>query len=363
MKNLNNLKTKDFPKILAFVSVFLILVISFFYLLAEGQKEKVINERLKKRFLTISRSGAMTIEEYFFERKVNLLALASDFSQREIKEEEAREKFKILASSLKDKPFNAVFWVNKEGKITWLLNVKGTREGEGIDVSDREHFLWAKDPKNFGKVFIGKPVIARGGIQKGNYLVAMVSPIYRQGKFNGVICLSFPLDSLIRRYLLPLGLESGTDVRIVREDGEIIAALERELIGKNIYQEMEKLNFPKKEGFIKEIKEIIKNKKEGAFIHYSPFKNEEAVISFVPIKVNGYSWMLWLCAPYKEAVFSYRPLTKNAILGIILGFIIFIFLMIIFVFGVRIAQRDGFIDGFRDGRNGICKVCKRKLKG
>lgn len=79
------------------------------------------------------------------------------------------------------------------------------------------------------------------------------------------------------------------------------------------------------------------------------------------MKVHHFPWILaailvvWLTA----AIFLYwqNAVTLGSLALWILGMVIIGFL---FIYGIRLAQKNGFIDGFRNGRNGIKKI-KKKL--
>ena len=78
------------------------------------------------------------------------------------------------------------------------------------------------------------------------------------------------------------------------------------------------------------------------------------------MKVQHFPWILavvlvvWLTA----GIFLYwqNAINLGSLTLWILGMVMIGFL---FVYGIRIAQKDGFINGFRNGRNGFKKIKKK----
>ena len=82
-------------------------------------------------------------------------------------------------------------------------------------------------------------------------------------------------------------------------------------------------------------------------------KKKSSLNSF---KVNSFRWLLILIllVSLGIGIFLYW---QNSISWLVLVFwsLILVVIGLLFALGIRIAQRNGFIDGFKNGRNGVKK--------
>ena len=83
-------------------------------------------------------------------------------------------------------------------------------------------------------------------------------------------------------------------------------------------------------------------------------------ISINNLKTRHFPWMLAvvLVIFLTAGVLFYwqNAVSLEALVVWVLGLVV---IGLVFIFGERVAQRDGFVNGFRNGRNGVKKVEKK----
>lgn len=359
----NNLKTQHFPRILAVVLLFFLAGWILIYWLVTEKAERAMVERVKAQELTLARAGALTIDQLFRERKTNLLFLAELEAVQAGREKEGRETMRKLVDYLEGEILASVVRVDKEGRFQWTDNPQHERVREGVDIADRDYFLWAKEQKEPGEIFISQPMIARDGAREGEWIVVMTTPVFYQGKFNGLVFISFPLEDLTEKYVAPLVTALGIQSLVVTQEGAVVASTMSEAIGENVLAYPQQGEWEGKEEYLAMAREALEGK-EGTLIHnyylFTPHqKLIKAVTAYTPIEIDNQLWSLWITAPYQEAMRFALPVRIIQNQGLVFGLVGLVVLVLTFVFGVRVAQRDAFLDGFKNGRDGIKKRGKK----
>jgi len=318
--SINNLKTRHFPWL---VSAFLVLFLTaglLLYWFAGESTGKRMAERVKLEKLTLARSGAFSIESFFKEREKDLVLLSEIEAVKSLKEKEARERIGILIEELKGEPVAGVGRVDKEGVLRWVVNKEDKREGEDVSVADRDYFVWAKKQTEPGKIFVSKPIKSRAGVSGGGYILVLATPVFYQREFNGLILFSLSLVELTERFVAPLTFSGAVHSLIAAEDGLVVAASIPNSIGENIADCLDE---------------------------------EEIIAAYAPIKIGDQVWSLRVLVPYREAVKLTMPFKINQTRGLVFALVGVLILVLTFILGVRVAQRDGFVDGFKNGRDGV----------
>lgn len=340
---ISNLRLRHFRLTLAIVLVaFSISGILLFWQVA-GRAEKATVERVKAQELTLARSGALAVSELFRERKANLLLLAEVEAIKAKREKEGRQAIRDLVDRLEGQILASIVRVDKEGKSLWSDNPQHQKVREGVDLADRDYFLWAKEQKESGEVFVSQPVISRGGMREGEWIVVMAAPVFYQERFDGLVFISFSLEDLTEKYVIPLAFSPKVQSLIIGKDGIVVASTVPEVRGQNLLGRIQ-----------------IEEGKEGSLVHFSPFNEEERVISaYAPIKIGEQVWSLWIFVPYEEAMRFISPFRLNQIGGIVFVAVLILTLILVFIFGVRIAHKDAFLDGYARAKDDFDKKKKK----
>lgn len=321
------------------------------------QSEAVISERLVAQEMTLVRSGALAIADFFDYKEPELLLLAVNPAVQAGEEREGRRVMELWAKNLYEQRGILVdaVRVDKDGIGLWTVNAEENREGEGVSLADRNYFLWAKEQKDL-EVFVSEPLFARGGVLKGEWAVVMAAPVFYQGSFNGVVILGLPIGKLTEKYVTPLLFSDQAQVNLFDENGAIVTSSEAGMTGINIFEYVQDKEWPGKEEFLATVKDALAGNAGGAVYNlYSQTLAGESMrkaVAYAPVEIDGQTWSLMVTVPYQGVSGIMSPFEKNWALWAVFSLICLPALILMIVFGVRVAQRDGFHDGFLDGRDG-----------
>ncbi|MBV8659750.1 MAG: hypothetical protein JO142_18170 [Burkholderiales bacterium] len=118
-------------------------------------------------------------------------------------------------SNIQDLTFQVAI-IDREGFLAFSNLAASTGR---VDLSSREHFLVHKNAPGADALFISKPV---KGKVSGLWSIQFTRPIFRDGKFDGVIVVSVNPD-VFGRFADKLHLGEHGALAIVRDTGEIMA--------------------------------------------------------------------------------------------------------------------------------------------
>ncbi len=107
---------------------------------------------------------------------------------------------------------------DERGILQLNSNIAGTRT-QGVVLSDRDYFLWAKSEAKVGEYFIGEPVISRLGVSEGRFIVPVASPVYQNDVFKGVLVAAVDLEYLTKNHLELLKVSDSTDIFVINQQG------------------------------------------------------------------------------------------------------------------------------------------------
>lgn len=353
MIKLRNLKIGYFYWMTAVVAVAgLVAAIALFWI-NEKEGEKQMVERLKSRELVVARAGAMSISDFLESRKEKLLLLSMVESIQAQEEERGREVIRQFIDETKDKPLSGIARVDKEGKIVWSENADRIKVEENVDISDRSYFLWTQKQGKKGEVFISEPMAARSGIYKGKLVVVMATPVFYQDQFNGLVFIAFPVEALTERYVLPLTILSRFESMIIASDETILASSKVEMVGKKVSSYLDSLSQTEREIYRLSLSQALEDK-EGNLVRFSlketDGRRDKLITAYSPVKLQGQTWSLWVSTPYEEAATLFFPLRQNLKNLLLFGFSGLVILTFLFIWEIRAAQRDGFLEGFAQGK-------------
>lgn len=349
--NISKFRIRNFLTfLLLFVFVFSGITI-FIYWMSEKRGEAVWADRVKNRALIVARAGAMSISSFLSHRGDKLLIMADVPAIQEEWEEEGRAYLQKMVDQLQDYPLTSIVRVNKEGIVIWSENKYHQSAEEFINVSDRNYFLWAKTQGKPGEIYLGEPIIARTGPSKGEEIIVMATPIFNKGVFNGLLFISAPLDELTTKFVAPL-LESSPDARvmIIAGNGNTIASTDQDYLGKDVNS-----LFERDEGRMLETFGEKEGVAVGRFFQNPDDSWTKDIVGYAPILRKGGNWSLWVVLPYSDALDLFWPTKINIMTLYLLIFAGGLIVCTAFVLGLRVAQTEGFFDGYFRGKKETAK--------
>lgn len=125
---------------------------------------------------------------------------------------------KVIQNSqenMKDLTFQVAV-IDKDGLLAFSNLAKPT---DRTDLSQREHFTVHSQAPESDKLFISKPL---KGKVSGKWSIQFTRPIFKNGRFNGVLVVSISPD-LFDDFAQTIGVSQSGSVGLIRETGEIMA--------------------------------------------------------------------------------------------------------------------------------------------
>jgi hypothetical protein len=337
-----------------FLGVILVILTTIGVLLfwnASKNAEQVLAERAKLREFVLARAGAASIREFFMTKKTRVLMLASMKEIKILDKEKGPEIVKKFIYDIQDQPISAIGVVDKQGKLVWSENPQKQKVEVGLDLSDRAYFQWAKNQIEGGNVYISQPIISRTGSSKGHWIITMATPLFNNNQFNGAVYISTSIDDLIEKFVTPLTISPQSVSTIITGEGMIIGSTIAGSIGLNLLKDnLDLVTGLEKDQDGSGMMELI----------YPKNKPTKSIIGYASIKIDEKPWFLLVSIPYKEIKDQLNPSLAIQNQGLALLFIGLIAIILFYVITVRIAERQGFRDGYSNGYDGFKKSENRK---
>jgi len=309
----------------SFVSVFIAVII---YINSINRSEVVFKREMLNRQVVSVRSAAKVIEEFFKAQEQKIAFIASI---PEIKNPDDPNIANILTDAQKSLP------IPISDIVRFDANGDSVARGSGItqvdNVSDREYFLWAKDPKNKGSIFYSNPLIARGGSEKGKLAMAIVTPVYSGNKFTGVLLMTVSFDNFGQLFITDLKITNGSRSFVVNlQDGSFIFPAIN--------------SWKDSADFSKNLSSMAKEQ-EGVGI----FLNNLIAYHIISLGDGSQFWSLVMVISENETLSLFKSVNLNFINFLILVIVIILTLLAILILAIRFGQRNSYLRGFVDGQN------------
>jgi len=317
----------------------MILFAGVIYLFLNKAAADNLVEQMLHREQVAARSGSIALKVFVssFGNQV------SSFSNRiDILSQIEQKDLEMFVKSWKNTSVSGAVVVDGSGVVKYGFDRQGPT-GKGIDLSDRQYFMWAKTAKG-GDVLIGSPVQSKIGFASGRYVVPVASPIIRGGKFSGVFVSSFLLDEITSYYLDSLKITNNTRVYLFDQNGVIFSGPAKELVGINYFDYLTKSGIVGSDLLVQKLKNAFLSDDEFKLDIALPDENKNGVltrflIAASPIVVGNHHWMLVVTTPAIDALEFLTPFyfTNLGLAGLaFLGFLII---------AVRISKIGGYKEG------------------
>lgn len=316
---------------------FSVILYSF---LGKGAADALI-EQMLHREQVVARAGAISLN--LFMNSFRDQALTHSLSSSIVSLDSGAQKdLEIFMDKWKDTPVSGTIIVDKKGVVKFGQDRYGAT-GQGINVSEREYFIWAKTA-NLGNVKIVEPYQSKIGFTDGRYVISAVVPLFKNGEFNGAFVTGFLLDEAKEQFLDPLNISEKTRTYLIDQNGVILSGPIKKLIGVNYLDYLLKSNIPLSEVLVEKFKDVLKSQKENKLDIILPDENKNGgltryLIATSPVAVGDQNWTLAVATPVTDALEFLSPFYFKdlGIAGLaILGFLVII---------IRISKIKGHTEG------------------
>ncbi|MFH0864331.1 MAG: cache domain-containing protein [Candidatus Gottesmanbacteria bacterium] len=350
-KLLRKTSSRQFSLLSLFLLLIFLSVGIFLYWQNTKAAEKGEISAAKQKSLLLVRGGASTISEFLLSRKAELLLLAQNPTIANLADKKlAREQLEVLFDSLSEKPLADIIRIDKEGKVILLVGKERVITGEGIDVSSQDFFIWAKKPENRGKVFVAGPIFPQTGNVSQDPAFIKATPTYYNNQFTGVLLFSFLPLQLTEQYILPLRISPKSHTWLITSKGTFIGGEIKDFLGKNLIEAVKE--WPEGKNLVAILEKSTKGKEgveEGFFAIPGENRPNKKIVAFSPVVIEG-AKIVVLSIESEETIKSLFPeFFQNQIFLLVLITLFALAVGILGSISIRLAQRDGFLDGIREG--------------
>ena len=320
-----------------------------FFLLAEQAGVTAAQDRLMVK----TRATAKSLESAFLLIRSELVTITL---YPEIETNNIPEARKLLtrAVTAADHPaLKQLSLTSRAGTLLVLANKEGDTRDEGTSLVDRSYYQWAKTAKP-GAFFVSEPLIPRAGINRGKQSLVAATPVFLNGQFNGVLHASISVEDLTINYLNTLNVpsEKSTASYVIDQKGIAIATPFTDLIGIDTRAYARQKQWPGYETYLSMV-DAMTSGKEGSRVY--AFMGSDGVAkrwinAFSPVFAgNAAFFSIASAVPYAEAEGLVTNIYTIRLVSLAITILFAAVGVCILIFGVYVAQQDGYNRGLKDG--------------
>lgn len=307
---------------LGFILVFSFFVIFFgvFYVTAINKIRDTYIDQVYHEEELIASSGANSIQVFLEMAENSLLILSRNphIANLNIDTQKVLDEFVVDWAGT---PIIGLSLFDKDGKIIHTSNNIGDETSgivNSLVYSDRDYFVWAEKAIE-GDVYLGKPIFPKVKSPNLQYLLPIVTPIYRNGEFDGALFVAISLPKLTATYLDPLQVSPNARVYLMHPDSTIMATMSgyEGYVGLNYIEYLRNNPHPGSEEAIQGLTKALSDEDGGKLdtILYSPSNGEfiRFLITYYPMIHDGNHLTVALAVPYDDINNSLAPFKKGGI--------------------------------------------------
>jgi PAS domain S-box-containing protein len=301
--------------------VLIIATICLGYLLHMRFKQTIVSQA-QQQLLAITKSTARNLEE-FTTKYLSVLQFISKEPSFHDKEHQHRLLKILYESCRKDEDVDAICLVDSNGAISY-------RYPFWADGKDRRGSIGITDPSELICASREQKAYYKMSYNKTGKLALFISvPICYEGKFSGILRWMISMDTISRRFIMPVKVGQKGYVWLLDNNKMILAHPKSEHIGENFII-LREGGFPHNDwSELENIVEKMAKGEEGVGFYYCSCWGEEKservkmLTAYTPVHVGNNSWSIIVSTSYSEII---GPINKSGLITFILsGLIVLLF--------------------------------------
>lgn len=315
--------------------LFLLFSLTFLFIFFNKNSSDLLIEQIQHRQQLSVRVGAKSIENFLNSVGRTSLILANSPNQ------DILDQFIVSWANYN---VSGLIVTNKDGIVVMNSSNQKIRD-TGVDLSERDYFKWAKTAKN-SEYRVFEPIVSKIAASKGKFIVTVATPIFKDGKFDGVLSIAVLLTDLTDRYLSNIGISDDSRFYLITNNGYIVSSDYPELTHKNINEVFEN-DFLGKEKVLEILNTELKKRSETKLDIVMPnfdnnFKLESYLISVAPVQISDQLWKVVVSTPQTNLkTFTFGIFNKQIIA-------IFLITTLFILLTLRISKDSGYKEAVID---------------
>ena len=283
-----------------------------FYLVLERGVDSTTTQQVLRREQALARAEASNIMT-FFQMFGNSIAVFAQLASTEDRNANLVRNMDEFVDQWRDSGLiGGILLTDKEGVVQFNSNVLGTRD-LGTSLSDRDYFIWAEEQSKEGEYFVGQPVVSRVGASKDKVVAVIVSPVYKNEIFTGVLAASVQVKPLTEQYFGLLRISDATRIYLINESGEILFnSFDEKTLGLNVFEPAPDRPFWGNHDLIDNFKSAISTSQEGrmraSYLNTISGNMEEHLVAYSPVLLGSQNWLLIMASPAKNVTNVTTPI-------------------------------------------------------
>ncbi len=324
-------------------AITLVVVAGVIFLGSRTHREtrKLATEQFNQQQLILARSAAAGIEAYFQELIAELSSLAKLPGIQQI----TPEGLRCMQHAYWGLPSRtSIRLVDRNGRLRLIYpceDWRGTLIGKNY--GEKNYFREALET---GRISVKKVMNEQGEprirvavplylttrtktVRIGDETGMIVTPIDpdnpESGKFQGVLAGSFDPRSIARKFIAPIGSGKTGYAYLLNEDGMFVVHPEEGFTGRNAFEVRAERNPDLSYEAAEQIHRKMMAGEEGAGRYLSGWHRGqrgriEKLVAYTPVRMNGYTWSVAVCAPVGEveAIIKGAKRTEWITLGLVI---------------------------------------------
>lgn len=300
---------------------FSIVFFSISYVTAINKIQAIYIDQVYQKGELVASSGTKSIQ-VFLEMTENSLLMLSRCPHIINQSTDTQKSLDEFVMDWAGTPIIGVALFDKDGVARYVTNNIGDETDgmvDNLDVNNRDYFVWAETAIE-SDTYLGKPLLPKAISPNLQLILPVVTPIYRNGEFDGALLMSISLPKLTSSYLNPLQVSPQGRVYLMHPDSTIMATMPgyEGLVGLNYVKYLHNNPYPGNEDVIQELKKALDDEKGGKLdiVLYSPVDEDfvRFLIVYYPVLHGGNHWTVVLAIPFDDINNSLTPFKKGGIL-------------------------------------------------
>jgi len=327
--------------------VILVLSIGTFIYSEIGKITKnSVEEQFLHRQTVMARMGAKRIRDYFSEKEKELLFLATISTVKDMYLGDSLDK--ILMDNVKNRIAPLVDVIRVDSKGIAQSTAPGPLS-DRVNLADRDYYIWSQDPQHKGKIYYSEIVEARGGLQKGEKILIMATPVWKEDEYRGLVAYTISVQEIGEVFVGDMQLSNYSSPFLIDSKGNMLFHNCEELEFVNMFEYIDTYHWKGEDKYLDFLNKAIlgEEQKTHFFLRESNGKVVREIVVSVPVSLadSRINWTIGISITDIDINIFLEPLYQLQVWILVYFMVSILGLVFIGIFVSRIRVKNSFFDG------------------